>query len=116
MPKEGPCPFAMIRDAQDNETLSLRANTRGRLRDRRILVAVHDSRLKPEGDVEPSAEVRKMTLQEWERKVRELEMDHIAAGGFISREDAEKVVEEAHGPKPGADSAEASACDARRRN
>jgi len=38
-----------------------------------------------------------MTLQEWESKVRELELDHIAAGGFISRDDAEKVVEEAYG-------------------
>jgi hypothetical protein len=50
-----------------------------------------------------------MTLQEWERKVRELETDHIAAGGFISREDAEKVIEEAYGPKPAAANAEASA-------
>lgn len=48
-----------------------------------------------------------MTLQEWESKVRELELDHIAAGGFISREDAEKVVEEACGPKPAAVNAEA---------
>ena len=49
-----------------------------------------------------------MTLQEWESKVRQLELDHIAAGGFIGREDAEKVVEEAYGPKPAAVDAEAS--------
>lgn len=55
-----------------------------------------------------------MTLQEWERKVRELELDHIAAGGFISREDAERVVEEAYGPKPVASNAQASANNASR--
>lgn len=49
-----------------------------------------------------------MTLQEWESKVRELELDHIAAGGSISHEDAEKVVEEAYGPRPAAVNAEAS--------
>jgi len=63
----------------------------------------------PNRELGPSAEVREMTLQEWERKVRELETDHIAAGGFISREDAEKVIEEAYGPKPAAANAEASA-------
>lgn len=109
MLKKGLCLLTTSRDARDGALLSWRANTRERLRDRRILIAVHDSRLKPEGDVEPSAEVRKMTLQEWERKVRELELDHIAAGGFISREDAERVVEEAYGPKP---AAEASASNA----
>ena len=54
----------------------------------------------PNRELGPSAEVREMTLQEWERKVRELETDHIAAGGFISREEAEKVIEEAYGPSP----------------
>ena len=57
-----------------------------------------------------------MTRQEWERKVRELELDHIAAGGFMGREDAEKVVEEAYGPKPGAGNAEESASTATRGN
>lgn len=57
-----------------------------------------------------------MTLQEWERKVRELELDHIAAGGFISREDAEKVVEEAYGPKPAAANAAALASNASEEN
>jgi hypothetical protein len=49
-----------------------------------------------------------MTLQEWESKVRKLELDHVAAGGFISREDAEKVVEQAFGPKPATGNAEES--------
>lgn len=41
-----------------------------------------------------------MTRQEWEYRVRELELDHIAAGGFISRREAERIVEEVYGPKP----------------
>ncbi len=57
-----------------------------------------------------------MTIQEWESKVRRLESDHIAAGGFISREDAEKVIEEAYGPKPAAATAEASANNTSRQN
>lgn len=64
----------------------------------------------------PSTEVREMTIQEWESKVRRLESDHIAAGGFISREDAEKVIEEAYGPKPAAATAEASANNTSRQN
>lgn len=65
---------------------------------------------------EPSTEVREMTIQEWESKVRQLESDHIAAGGFISREDAEKVVHEAYGPKPATANAEASASNPSRQN
>lgn len=41
-----------------------------------------------------------MKPEDWERKVRELELDHIAAGGFISHEEAERIIEEAYGPKP----------------
>lgn len=41
-----------------------------------------------------------MTREEWESKVRELELDHIAAGGFISHEEAERIIEEVYGPKP----------------
>lgn len=41
-----------------------------------------------------------MKPEDWERKVRDLELDHIAAGGFISHEEAERIIEEVYGPKP----------------
>lgn len=40
-----------------------------------------------------------MTHEERERKIRELELDHIAAGGFVSYEDAEKIIEQVYGPE-----------------
>lgn len=41
-----------------------------------------------------------MRKEDWERKARELQLDHVAAGGFISQEQAERIVEEIYGPKP----------------
>jgi len=41
-----------------------------------------------------------MKPEDWERKVRDLEFDHIAAGGFVSHEEAERIIEEVYGPSP----------------
>lgn len=41
-----------------------------------------------------------MRREEWERKVTELQLDHIAGRGFISKEEAEKVIEQVYGLKP----------------
>jgi len=35
-----------------------------------------------------------MTQEERERKIRELIADHYAAGGYISREEAERIIDE----------------------
>jgi len=35
-----------------------------------------------------------MTPEERERKIRELMADHQAAGGYISREEAERIIDE----------------------
>lgn len=41
-----------------------------------------------------------MKRDEWGRKVKELQADHIAAGGFISPSEAERIIEEAYGSRP----------------
>ena len=38
-----------------------------------------------------------MTDEELKKKIEELKADHIAAGGFISDEEAEEVVKKAYG-------------------
>ncbi|MEW6105644.1 MAG: hypothetical protein AB1563_04670 [Bacillota bacterium] len=41
-----------------------------------------------------------MRKEDWERKARELQLDHVAAGGFISQDKAERIIEEVYGPEP----------------
>ncbi|MDH7578543.1 MAG: hypothetical protein QHH75_12195 [Bacillota bacterium] len=41
-----------------------------------------------------------LTAEEWEKKVRELELDHLAAGGHITRREAEEIIAQVYGPKP----------------
>lgn len=41
-----------------------------------------------------------MTRSEWESKARGLQLDHVAAGGFISLEEAERIIQQVYGPKP----------------
>lgn len=41
-----------------------------------------------------------MNRKAWERKVRELQCEKVAAGDYISREDAEKIIERIFGSKP----------------
>lgn len=43
---------------------------------------------------------RGVTKSEWEGKARELQLDHVAADGFISLEEAERTIQQAYGPKP----------------
>ncbi len=41
-----------------------------------------------------------MTEEELRKKIEEVRLDHIAAGGFISYEDSEAIVREACGLEP----------------
>ncbi|HHV77976.1 MAG TPA: hypothetical protein GXX39_11585 [Syntrophothermus lipocalidus] len=41
-----------------------------------------------------------LSAEEWEKKVRELELDHLAAGGHITRQEAEEIIAQVYGPKP----------------
>lgn len=53
-----------------------------------------------------------MSREDWERRVTELQLDHIAAGGFISKGEAERIIEEVYGLKP-PDDTEPSSSDKR---
>lgn len=41
-----------------------------------------------------------VTSEEWDKKVAELQADHIAAGGFITEAEAREIVTQALGPRP----------------
>ncbi|NSW84044.1 MAG: hypothetical protein HPY90_12365 [Syntrophothermus sp.] len=41
-----------------------------------------------------------LTAEEWEKKVRELELDHLAAGSHITCREAEEIIAQVYGPKP----------------
>jgi len=41
-----------------------------------------------------------MTEEEIQRKIEDLKVDHVAAGGFISHEDAEKIIRKVYDSEP----------------
>ncbi len=49
-----------------------------------------------------------MTEEELRKKIEEVRAEHVAAGGFISYEDAEAIVREAYGLEPHNKTAEPS--------
>lgn len=41
-----------------------------------------------------------LSPEEWDNKVAELQEDHVAAGGFITKAEAREIVTQALGPRP----------------
>lgn len=50
----------------------------------------------------------RLTPEEWDEKVAELQADHVAAGGFITLAEAREIVTRALGPRPPVDEGSAS--------